>query len=89
MRAVLFAAILLAGCGPAPTREQQAIQIAYEEARERFHYSEDIRRLPPIVEDLGDRWSIHFRLRPGRAGGAPTVDVSKSDLSVLESASFQ
>lgn len=89
MKVILFAAILLAGCGPAPTREQQAIQVAHDLAREHFHYSEDIRRLPPTVEDLGDRWRIHFQLRPGYAGGAPIVDVSKSDLSVVDSVSSQ
>lgn len=89
MRAVLIASILLAGCSAAPTREQQAVQIAYGEARERFQYSEDIRRLPPIVENLGDRWRIHFQLRPGLAGGAPIVDASRSDLSVMDSVSSQ
>lgn len=89
MKAALFAAILLAGCGPQLTREQQAIEVAYSEAREQFDYSEDIRTLPPTVEDLGDRWRIHFQLRPGWIGGAPIVDIRKSDLSVADSITGQ
>lgn len=89
MRGALLVAILLASCGPPPTREEQAIQVAYAEARERFHYSEDIRKLPPTVEDSGEFWTIHFQLRPERAGGAPIVEVRKSDLSVMGSASGQ
>ena len=89
MKGVLLAAILLAGCGPPPTPEEQAIQVAYGEARSRFHYSQDIRSLPPKVEDLGDHWRIYFQGPPGYVGGDPIVDVRKSDLSVLDSFSGQ
>lgn len=89
MRGVLLAAILLASCGPPPTREEQAIQVAYGEARDRFRYSQDIRKLPPRVEDRGDRWRIHFQPRPEMTGGDPIVDVRKSDLSVVDSISGQ
>ena len=86
---VLFAAILLASCGPPPTRQEQAIQAAYSEARTRFQYSEDIHNPPPIVEDLGDRWRIYLPGSPASTGGDPTVMVRKSDLSVLDSYSGQ
>lgn len=89
MRVALLAAIFLAGCGPELTREQRAIQVAHEQAREQFDYSEDIRELPPRMEDLGDRWRIHFQLRPEFAGGAPIVDIRKSDFSVVSSISGQ
>lgn len=89
MKGVLFAAILLASCGPPPTREEKAIQVAYGEARDRFRYSQDIRKLPPRVEDMGDRWRIHFQPRPEMTGGDPIVDVRKSDLSVVSSISGQ
>lgn len=89
MRVALLAAIFLVSCGPELTREQRAIQVAHEKAREKFDYSEDIRKLPPTMEDLGDRWRIYFQLRPGMAGGAPEVDVRKSDLSVVSSVSGQ
>jgi hypothetical protein len=89
MRGALLAAIFLASCGPSLTREERAIQVAYNQAKVQFRYSEDIRERPPTVEDLGDRWRIHFQLRPEYAGGAPIVDVLKSDLSIVGSISGQ
>lgn len=89
MRSALLATILLASCGSRATPEEQAIQVAYDQARGQFHYSENIRKLPPRMEDLGDRWRIHFQLRPERAGGAPIIDVRKSDFSVVDSISGQ
>jgi hypothetical protein len=86
----LLITIFLAGCGPKFSPEQRATQVAYAQAREQFDYSEDIRRLPPRIEDLGDRWRIHFQLRPESAGGrAPQIEVRKSDLSVVSSISGQ
>jgi hypothetical protein len=88
-RGALLVAILLVSCGPPPTPEEQAIQVAYGEARSRFHYSQDIRNLPPRVDDLGDRWRIYFQPPPGYTGGDPVVDVRKSDISVVDSGSGQ
>jgi hypothetical protein len=89
MRGALLAAILLASCGPPPSREEQAIQVAYGVARDRFRYSQDIRKLPPRVEDLGDRWRIHFQPPAQMTGGDPMVDIRKADLLVLSSISGQ
>jgi hypothetical protein len=83
MKTALFATILLAGCGAPPTPEEQAIQVAYGDARQRFHYAEDIRSRPPRVEDRGDRWRIQFQAPPQTVGGDVMVDVRKSDLTVL------
>ena len=88
-RNALLAVILLAGCGPPPTPEERAIQVAYGEARSRFHYSEDIRNPPPSVDDLGDHWRIYLRGDPGSTGGDVIVYVRKSDLSVLDSMAGQ
>jgi hypothetical protein len=55
----------------------------------RFHYRQDIERLPPVVEDRGDHWSIKFRGPPGAVGGNAWVDIRKSDLSVLGSIADQ
>jgi len=89
IRGALLAAILLASCGPAPTPEEQAIRVAYGEARSRFHYSEDIRNPPPRVNDLGDRWRIYFGGNPGTVGGDVIIYVRKSDFSVLDSMAGQ
>lgn len=89
MKCALLFALLLAGCSPPLSQEERAIRVAYGEARDRFHYTEDLGKLPPQTEDLGDTWRIHFQLRPERAGGAPIVDVRKSDLEVIGSVSGQ
>ena len=89
MKGVLLAAILLGGCGAAGTREEQAIRVAYGEARSRFGYAQDIRTRPPHVEDRGDRWRIEFRSPPLMVGGNPVIDVRKSDLSILLSVEGQ
>jgi hypothetical protein len=39
---------------PPPRREEQAILVAYREARDRFRYSQDIRKPPPRVQDRGE-----------------------------------
>jgi len=89
MRAALLAALLLVSCGPELTREQQAIQVAHEHAREQFRYYDDIRELPPRVVDLGDRWRVEFQIPPEMAGGAPQIEVRKSDLAVVSSITGQ
>ena len=89
MKPVLLAAILLTSCGPPPTPEEQAIRVAYDEARSRFDYSENLRNLPPRVDDLGDRWRVYFRGPPCCTGGDVMVDVRKSDLAVLDSVAGQ
>jgi hypothetical protein len=83
LRPGLLALLLLAGCGPAPSPQERAIQAAYGEARSRFDYAQDIRRLPPGVEDRGDRWRIQFRPAPGMIGGDVLVEVRKSDMAIL------
>ena len=89
MTAFLLSSLLLASCGPPLTREQQAVQIAYDDARSRFHYSEDIRTRPPNIRDLGDRWRIEFRSPQSMVGGNPVVDVRKSDLAIVLSVEGQ
>ena len=89
MRVPFLAAALLASCGPEPTQEQRAIQVAYVHAQQQFAYHRDIERLPPTVEDEGDHWLITFHIPPEMAGGAPMVEIRKSDLSVQGSASGQ
>jgi len=89
MRGALLAAALLAGCGPAPTPEEQAIRVAYGEARSRFHYSQDISNPPAQVTDLGDHWRIYFQGPSCCTGGDVIVYVRKSDLSVLDSVAGQ
>ena len=86
---LLFSSLLLASCGPPLTREEQAVQVAYDDARARFHYSEDIRARPPRVKDMGDRWRIEFRSPASMVGGNPVVDVRKSDLSIVLSVEGQ
>ena len=89
MMAFLLSSLLLASCGPSLTREQQAVQIAYDDARSRFDYSEDIRARPPRIRDLGDRWRIEFRSPSSMVGGNPVVDVRKSDLAIVLSVEGQ
>jgi hypothetical protein len=89
MKSAFLIAILLASCGPTLTPEERAIQVAYGEASSRFHYSEDIRTLPPGVKDQGDRWLIYFQGHPGHAGGDAIIYVRKSDFSILESMAGQ
>jgi hypothetical protein len=89
LKAILLAIALLAGCGPGPTREQRAIQIAYAHAQARFHYDRNIERQPPTVDDRGDRWFITFHNAPGTIGGNVMVEIRKSDLIVLESMADQ
>ena len=85
----LLAAVLPAGCGPLPTPEQQAIRVAYDEARSRFHYAQDLRTLPPRVTDRGDYWRVYFQGPPCCTGGDVIVEVRKSDLAILEAAAGQ
>jgi hypothetical protein len=90
LRSLLLATVLLAGCGPEPTREQQAITVAYDHARDRFAGSNPDYWLPPEkVEDHGDYWLIKFSARPGWVGNQPQVEVRKSDLKVLGSINTQ
>jgi hypothetical protein len=89
MKGAFLIAILLASCGPTLTPEERAIQVAYGEARSRFHYSEDIRNPPPRVNDLGDRWRIYFAGNPGTVGGDAIIYVRKSDFSILDSMAGQ
>ena len=86
----LFGLVLLTGCGPEPTRQEQAVEIAYKHARERFAESNPDYWLPPEkIEDQGDSWVIKFGSRPDSTGGGPWVEVRKSDLEVLGSVAFQ
>ena len=87
--AALLAAALLAGCGQQLTPEERAVRVAYEDVRQRFNYSEDIRARPPRVEDRGDRWRIYFQSPPMMVGGDATVDVRKSDHAILLSVAGQ
>lgn len=89
MKTALLAVVLIASCGPPPTQEQRAIQVAYAHAQERFRYRQDIERFPPAVEDRGDRWLITFQAPPDMAGGNAWVEIRKSDLSVLDSVAGQ
>ena len=89
VRHSLLAALLLAGCGPSLSREEQAIQVAHDEARSRFHYAQDIRARPPRVGNRGDHWRVYFRGPAGAVGGNVMIDVRKSDLSVMASIADQ
>ncbi len=89
MRGAFLAAVLVASCGPALTQEQRAIQVAHAHAQARFRYAVDIERLPPTVEDRGDRWFITFHAPRGMMGGNAMVEIRKSDLSVLDSMADQ
>lgn len=89
MKAFLLSSLSLASCGPPLTREEQAVQVAYYDARDRFHYSEDIRTRPPRVKDMGDHWRIEFQSPASMVGGNPVVDVRKSDLAVVLSVEGQ
>jgi hypothetical protein len=83
LRPGLLSLLVLAGCGATPSPQEQATQVAYSEAKQRFHYAQDIRQLPPSVEDRGDRWRIQFHAPPGQVGGDAMIEVRKSDMAVL------
>ncbi len=87
MKRNILAAVLLifAACGAEAPSKQAAVNTAHHHARDLYQYAGDIGELPPKVEDLGDRWRIHFQLPAGSAGSAPIVDVRKSDLEMLGS----
>ena len=87
--AALLAVGLLAGCGQPLSPEEQAVQLAYADVRQRFNFSEDIRARPPRVEDRGDRWRIYFPAPPMMVGGDAVVDVRKSDHIILLSVAGQ
>jgi hypothetical protein len=87
MKRNALAALLLAlaACGAEAPSKEAAINTAHHHARDLYEYEGDIGKLPPKVEDLGDRWRIHFLLPPGSTGPAPIVDLRKSDLGIVES----
>lgn len=87
--AALLAAGLLAGCGQPLSPEEQAVQVAYQDVRQRFDYDQDIRARPPRVEDRDDRWRIYFPAAPMMVGGDAVVDVRKSDHAILLSVAGQ
>jgi hypothetical protein len=89
VRLALAGAMLLAGCGAERTPEQRAVQVAYEHAQQRFRYDLNIEQIPPSVEDRGSYWLVTFHIPPDSVGGAPMVEVRKSDMTIVGSVAGQ
>jgi len=42
----------------------------------------EVRNLPPVVVDMGERWKVSFELPPRSIGGVPEVTIEKTSLRV-------